>query len=149
MAGFPINNAPFSQSSYIDDADFFDDDPARYSPPFSDEEYTDQMGYSRRNNVVDEYLNGFEVFEDEEEEQQFALSMANTPVTEAPPLRPARRATISTSRSGLQPTQTFAGDRGVGSASRCRHPPRRNTHKQGPIPPSGSSPQAVSPAGQA
>ncbi|KAL8407471.1 hypothetical protein RB594_006335 [Gaeumannomyces avenae] len=116
MAGFPINNAPFSPSSYIDDADFFDDDPARYSPPFSDEEYADQMGYSRRNNMADEYLDGFQVFEDEEEEQQFALSMANTPVTEAPPLRPARRATISTSRSGLQPTQTFVDLAALGVA---------------------------------
>ncbi|KAL8383603.1 hypothetical protein RB595_010682 [Gaeumannomyces hyphopodioides] len=116
MAGFPINNAPFSRSSYIDDADFFDDDPARYSPPFSDEEYAEQMGYVHRNNIVDEYLDGFEVFEDDEEEQQFALSMANTPVTEVPPLRPTRRATISTSRSGLQPTKTFADLAALGAA---------------------------------
>jgi len=121
MAGLPVCGSPFGRRrSYTAmDDDFFFDDPARYSPPFTDEEYADQLCYHRGPNNfvgVDEFLDGVEdVFDeavdDGEDEQQFPLSMAGTPVTEAPAApkpKPTRRATIATAQSGgLRPTQTF------------------------------------------
>ncbi|KLU90567.1 hypothetical protein MAPG_10419 [Magnaporthiopsis poae ATCC 64411] len=133
MAGLPVSNSPFGRRrSYAAmDDDFLFDDPARYSPPFTDEEYADQLCYHRGPNNfvdVDEFLDSFEdvfddgvVHDDGEDEQQFPLSMAGTPVTEAPAapnLKPTRRATISTTSQsgGLRPTRTFADLTALGAA---------------------------------